>query len=240
MTLKRVREPEKYLRMLKADSREVEQLYNDILISVTAFFREPEAFKALKSEIYPRFLKNRSSIAPIRIWVPGCSTGEEAYSHAINLAEFLGPRAVQVPFQIFATDVNPAVIEKARAGLYSKKIKGDISRERLHRFFEETKDGFRISQAIRERCVFTAKNLLKDPPFINLDLVSCRNLMIYLEPILQKRRSLPSILRSSRRDFYSWVRRSLSASSQIFLCQWTKNRRFFPRKPRQPWRFICR
>lgn len=187
MTLKRVREPEKYFRMLKADHREVEQLYNDVLISVTAFFREPEAFKALKSEVYPRILKSRSSLAPIRIWVPGCSSGEEAYSHAMNLVEFLGPRAAQVPFQIFATDVNPAVIEKARAGLYPKKIKAEVSRERLQRFFEPVKDGYRISPAIRERCVFTVKNLLKDPPFINLDLVSCRNLMIYLGPELQEK-----------------------------------------------------
>ncbi len=187
MTLKRIREPEKYLHILKSDPSEVAQLFSDILISVTSFFREPEAFKALKSEIYPRLIKNRSSAAPIRIWVPGCSTGEEAYSHAINLVEFLGRQAFQVPFQIFATDVSPALIEEARAGLYSKKIKADVSRERLQRFFEETKEGYRISPAIRERCVFTAKNLLKDPPFINLDLISCRNLMIYLGTELQEK-----------------------------------------------------
>ena len=187
MTLKRVREPEKYFNLLKADPAEIEQLYSDILISVTSFFREPDVFKALKSDIYPRILKNRPSSEPIRIWVPGCSTGEEAYSHAINLVEFLGPRAALVPFQIFATDVNPAVIEKARAGRYPKKIKADVSPERLQRFFIETKDGYNISPAIRVRCVFTAKNLLKDPPFISLDLVSCRNLLIYLGPELQEK-----------------------------------------------------
>ena len=187
MTLKRVSDPEKYFNVLKADPAEVERLYTDILICVTAFFREPDAFKALKSDIYPRLLKNRPANAPLRIWVPGCSTGEEAYSHAINLVEFLGPRAAQVPFHIFATDVNPAVIEKARAGLYPKKIKADVSPERLRRYFVEVKDGYRISQAIREHCVFTAKNLLKDPPFINLDLVSCRNLLIYLGPALQEK-----------------------------------------------------
>ena len=187
MTLKRIREPEQYLGILKADPREVDQLYGDILISVTSFFREPEAFKALKTDIYPRFLKNRSSAVPIRIWVPGCSTGEEAYSHVMNLTEFLGRHDAHMSFQLFATDVNPAVIEKARAGVYSKKIKADVSPERLRRFFVETKDGYKISQAIREHCVFTAKNLLKDPPFINLDLVSCRNLMIYLGPELQEK-----------------------------------------------------
>lgn len=187
MTLKRVSETGKYFRLLKADPGELEELYSDILISVTSFFREPEAFKALKSDIYPRLLKNRPSAAPVRIWVPGCSTGEEAYSHAINLVEYLGPRATQVPFQIFATDVNPEGIEKARAGVYSKKIKADVSPERLRRFFTETPDGYRIVPAIRDRCIFTAKNLLKDPPFINLDLVSCRNLLIYLGPALQEK-----------------------------------------------------
>ncbi|MCX5793467.1 MAG: PAS domain S-box protein, partial [Elusimicrobia bacterium] len=187
MTLRRVRGPEKYFRLLKADPDELDQLYNDILISVTAFFREPEAFKALKRIIYPRLLKNRHSTAPVRIWVPGCSTGEEAYSHAMNLIEFLGPRAAQVSFQIFATDVNPAVIEKARAGFYSTKIKADLSAERLRRFFTATKEGYRIAPVIRDHCVFTAKNLLTDPPFINMDLISCRNLMIYLGPALQEK-----------------------------------------------------
>ena len=187
MTLVRVRDPEKYFRALKADSGEVDQLYRDILLSVTSFFREPQSFRALKSVIYPRILKNRSTHAPIRIWVPGCSTGEEAYSHAMNLVEFLGKQASQISFQIFATDVNPAVIETARVGLYPKKIKAEISPERLRRFFRETKDGYSISPSIRERCTFAAQNLVQDPPFMNLDLVSCRNLLIYLGPALQER-----------------------------------------------------
>ena len=187
MALKRVGDVGKYLDMLKADHAEVGHLFSDLLITVTSFFREPEVFKALKSQIYPRLLKNRPHGAPIRIWIAGCSTGEEAYSHAINLAEYLGPRAAQTPFHIFATDVNPAVIEKARAGLYPRKIRAEISPERLRRFFTETKDGYRILPAIRERCIFTTKNLLKDPPFINLDLVSCRNVLIYFGPELQEK-----------------------------------------------------
>ncbi|MDD5209118.1 MAG: chemotaxis protein CheB [Elusimicrobiales bacterium] len=187
MTLKGLRDLGKYFHILKGDSKEVGELYADILICVTSFFREPESFKALKHTIYPRLLKNRASAAPIRIWVPGCSTGEEAYSHAINLVEFLGPRVAQVPFQIFATDVNPAVIDKARAGLYSKKIRANVSPERLRRFFTETKDGYRIVPAIRERCIFAAKNLVQDPPFTNVDLISCRNLLIYLGATLQEK-----------------------------------------------------
>ncbi len=120
----RVHDPQKYLRALKADPKEIELLYRDILICVTSFFREPESFRALKATIYPRILKNRAAHAPIRIWVPGCSTGEEAYSHAMNLVEFLGKRASEIPFQIFATDVNPAVIEKARVGALRREDDG--------------------------------------------------------------------------------------------------------------------
>jgi len=187
MALRGDQDPAKYFRALKADPGELEMLYRDILISVTSFFREPESFKFLKSEIYPRILKNRPSNSPVRIWIPGCSTGEEAYSHAINLAEYLGDRVSQTPFQIFATDVNSAVIEHARIGLYPRKISSYISPERLRRFFLETKDGYRIAPFIRERCLFAAKNLVQDPPFTNLDLVSCRNLLIYLGPALQEK-----------------------------------------------------
>ena len=187
MTLSRLRDPEKYLRALKADPKEVELLFSDILISVTSFFREPESFLALKAAIYPRFLKDRSSNAPLRIWVPGCSTGEEAYSHAMNLAEFFGGRSSRLSFYIFATDVNPAVIEKARAGLYSKKSAARLSPERLRRFFVETGNGYRVVADIRERCIFAVQNLVQDPPFTNLDLISCRNLLIYLGPGLQEK-----------------------------------------------------
>jgi two-component system CheB/CheR fusion protein len=187
MTLMRTRDPKKYLNALKTDPREVEQLFRDILICVTSFFREPDSFRALKATVYPRILKNRSADSPIRIWVPGCSTGEEAYSHAMNLVEFLGKRASAIPFQIFATDVNPAVIERARVGDYTKKMTGGVSAERLRRFFVETDGGYRISREIRERCVFATQNLVQDPPFMNMDLISCRNLLIYLGPQLQEK-----------------------------------------------------
>lgn len=187
MAIKRVYSAAAYLRMLKAYPGELELLYRDVLISVTSFFREPETFKDLKRTIYPRLLRRRAPESPLRIWVPGCSTGEEAYSHAMNLVEFLGERAARIPFQIFATDVNPAVIERARAGFYPAKIKTELSPERLKRFFIQTEDGYSIVPAIRERCIFAAKDLVKDPPFINLDLVSCRNLLIYLGPSLQEK-----------------------------------------------------
>jgi two-component system CheB/CheR fusion protein len=187
MALQGISGADAYFRKLKTDRGELELLYRDVLISVTSFFREPESFWDLKRLIYPRLLKKRPHDAPIRIWVPGCSTGEEAYSHAMNLVEFLGERGAGVPFQIFATDVNPAVIERARAGLYPARIKNDLSPERLKRFFTRTEAGYSIAPAIRERCIFAAKDLVKDPPFINLDLVSCRNLLIYLGPSLQEK-----------------------------------------------------
>ncbi|MHB2026641.1 MAG: chemotaxis protein CheB [Elusimicrobiota bacterium] len=187
MTLSRVHDLEKYFCALQEDASELERLYHDVLISTTSFFREPDSFKVLKRAIYLRILKNRSSQSPIRIWVPGCSTGEEAYSHAMNMVEFLDKRALQIPFHIFATDVNPAVIEKARVGVYPKKIKADVSPERLRRFFIETEDGYRVVPSIRERCIFAVKNLVHDPPFINLDLISCRNLLIYMGATLQEK-----------------------------------------------------
>ena len=180
-----LRDPEKYARLLKSDAKETDQLFGELLIHVTSFFREPESFRALKAEIYPRMMKNRRARSTLRIWVPGCSTGEEAYSHAINLAEYLGGRFPETRFLIFATDVNPAVIEKARIGSYSRKEMLGVSEERRRRFFVVTEDGYRIAPAIRERCVFATQNLVQNPPFTNMDLISCRNLLIYLGPTLQ-------------------------------------------------------
>ncbi len=187
MTLGRFRDPRKYVRALESDPAAVELLYGDILISVTSFFREPESFAALKTTMYSRILKNRSPDAPIRVWVPACSTGEEAYSHAMNLVEFLDENAPALSFKIFATDVNPAVIERARAGLYARKATAGLSCERLRRFFSETADGYRVVPALRERCVFAVQNLVRDPPFMNLDMISCRNLLIYFGPALQQK-----------------------------------------------------
>ncbi len=185
MGLNRVRDIEKYLRLLKSNPEEVERLYGDVLICVTSFFREPDSFRALKTAIYPRLLKNRSARLPIRIWVPGCSTGEEAYSHAINLIEYLEKNPSQTPFQIFATDVNPEVIAKARIGCYSEKMTAGLSPERLRRFFVKTDAGYTVIPAIRDRCVFAVHDLVQNPPFTGIDLISCRNLLIYLGPSLQ-------------------------------------------------------
>ena len=177
-----------YAQHLRHNSAEVTALYEEILIHVTSFFRDPEAFEKLKELVFPTITKNKSVEAPIRIWVAGCSTGEEVYSIAICLLEFLGDRAIQPPIQIFATDIGEQAIDKARSGIYSENQMVDVSPERRTRFFIPEEGGrYRISKAVRELCVFARQDLGSDPPFSNIDLVSCRNVLIYLGESLQKK-----------------------------------------------------
>lgn len=176
-----------YVQHLRQTPAEVQALYQDILINVTNFFRDPESFEALKDIVFPRLLKNRSRHDPVRLWTLGCSTGQEAYSLAMAFTEVAEAAGSSVPFQLFATDLNPAGIEKARAGIYPKDIDQDVSPERLQRFFTEVDGGYRICKSIRDACIFSRHNVLADPPFSRIDLISCRNLLIYLEPVLQQR-----------------------------------------------------
>src|SRR5438128_3405310 len=187
MTLHKIEKVKEYAHFLQRHPAEVEALYEDILIHVTSFFRDPGAFEALKTEVFPTILKHRSPEEPIRIWVPGCSTGEDVYSHAVSLLEFLGDRRGNIPIQLFGTDLSQAGIEKARAGIYPESIAADVSPERLPRFFAKVEGGYRIAKTIRDMCVFARQNLLQDPPFSRIDLISCRNVLIYLGPVLQKR-----------------------------------------------------
>jgi len=176
-----------YVDLLSRQPSEVRSLYQDLLIHVTRFFREPESFEAMAQDVFPALLEQRPREAPIRVWVPGCSTGEEAYSIAIALLEFLAARASTTPVQVFATDLAENAIERARSGLYPENIASDVSPERLRRFFTRTEDGYRIRQAVRDVCVFARQDVTRDPPFSKLDLILCRNLLIYLGPMLQQR-----------------------------------------------------
>src|SRR6266702_4545260 len=187
MALHKIGKLKEYVLFLRQHPSEVEALYEDILIKVTSFFRDPDAFEALKTEVFPSILKHRSPVEPIRIWVPGCSTGEETYSQAIALLEFLRNRRADIPFQLFGTDLGQGSIEKARAGIYPQSIAADVSPERLRRFFVKVEGGYRINKMIRDVCVFARQNLLQDPPFSRIDVISCRNVLIYLGPVLQKR-----------------------------------------------------
>jgi two-component system, chemotaxis family, CheB/CheR fusion protein len=176
-----------YVRFLRRNPLEVEALYQDILINVTSFFRDPEAFDALKSKVFPKLTQDRSRHSPIRIWVVGCSTGEETYSIAMTYCEFAQANGIHVPVQIFATDLNAAGIDKARAGIYPKNIAQDVSPDRLRRFFVEVDGAYRIGKPIRDMCVFARHNILAEPPFSRIDLLSCRNMMIYLDQSLQQK-----------------------------------------------------
>jgi two-component system, chemotaxis family, CheB/CheR fusion protein len=176
-----------YISHLQVSREELDALYQDILIHVTGFFRDPEVFQALQVEAFPNLLKNRPPGLPLRIWVPGCSTGEEVYSIAICLLEFLGDTVNSTDIQVFATDISEAALDKARAGVYPESITAEVSPERLRRFFLSTKQGYQINKAIRDICVFARQDISKDPPFSRLDLISCRNLLIYFGSALQKR-----------------------------------------------------
>ncbi|BAZ20051.1 signal transduction histidine hinase [Kalymmatonema gypsitolerans NIES-4073] len=187
MLLYKLERLEDYARYLQSNPAEVMALYHDALIHVTSFFRDPESFEALKSLVFPVIIKDKTPGTPIRIWVAGCSTGEEAYSLAICLLEFLADQVPRVPIQIYATDISETVIEHARNGIYTPSQVANVSPERLYRFFVQVEGGYQISKSVREVCVFARQNLIGDPPFSRLDLITCRNVLIYLGTSLQKK-----------------------------------------------------
>lgn len=187
MALKKLENIKDYVRYLREDHNEAEALYHDILINVTSFFRNPEAFDALKQAAYPTIFKNRGPKDPIRVWVPGCSTGEEVYSHAICLVEYISEIGADVTLQVFGTDLSEIAIQKARAGIFKESIVTDVSPTRRARFFNKIEEGYQISKSIRDICIFARQNVFNDPPFSRMDIVSCRNLLIYLGPALQRR-----------------------------------------------------
>ena len=187
MALRHIHALADYIAVLRAEPAAVDALYADLLINVTRFFREPELFTVLSETVFPEMLKRREVGGSIRIWVPGCATGQEAYSFAIGLVESLGHAPTATPIQVFATDLSNAAIAVARTGLYPHKIEADVSPERLRRFFVKEARGYRVAKAIRELCVFAQQNIASDPPFSQLDLISCRNVLIYLQPLLHER-----------------------------------------------------
>ncbi|BAY75589.1 signal transduction histidine hinase [Nostoc linckia NIES-25] len=187
MVLYHLERLEDYVRYLHDNPTEVNALYQDLLINVTNFFRDPEAFEALKTKVFPSIVNGRTPDSPIRIWVAGCSTGQEAYSLAMCLLEYLTVERINPPIQIFATDINEQVIEKARNGIYKPSQIIDVSPARLQRFFIPVEEGYQISKPVRELCVFAKHNLMAEPPFSRLDLITCRNVLIYLGANVQKK-----------------------------------------------------
>lgn len=176
-----------YAAYLREQPEESQKLYDDVLIPVTSFFRDFEAFETLKAQVYPAIVKDKGNKGTIRMWAPGCSTGEETYSLAMTLLEFLGDRASSFQVQIFGTDLNEKGIQKARAGVYRESIADEVSAERMARFFVKVENGYRVNKAVRDMCVFARQNVATDPPFSQMNLVACRNLLIYIQPALQKK-----------------------------------------------------
>jgi two-component system CheB/CheR fusion protein len=187
MALHRLTDVQHYIRLLEETPTEIRALYRDLLIHVTRFFREPESFKALTQQVFPTLVEQRGDDQPIRAWVSGCATGEEAYSLAISLLEFVHAQHRDMRVQIFATDVSDTAIEHARAGLYPASIESDVPPDILRRFFTKVDGGYRVTKTVRDLCVFARQDLTKDPPFSRLDLILCRNVLIYMDVVLQQR-----------------------------------------------------
>lgn len=187
MVLYRLEALEDYLQYLQGSPAEVQALYQEILIHVTSFFRDAGAFEALKQEVFPALLRDRPAESPLRLWIAGCATGEEAYSLAICLLEVLAHHPHPPQMQVFATDVSEAAIEKARSGIYLASQVAELSPDRLQRFFTPLEGGYQINKTVRERCVFARQDLISDPPFSRMDLISCRNVLIYFGTPLQKK-----------------------------------------------------
>src|SRR5881397_2803875 len=187
MALHRMTKLSQYARFLRNNKKEIEALFDDLLINVTRFFRDSSLFTALRKRFLPAILKNKHRQDELRAWVPGCATGEEVYSIAICILETLGKRASELRIQIFGTDLSEAMIDHARAGIYPGAIEKDVTPKRLKQFFEKRDSTYQISRRVREICTFARQNVITDPPFSRLDLVSCRNVLIYLSPELHKR-----------------------------------------------------
>ena len=192
MVLRGVHDEVQYLRLLEKEPLELDALFRDALIHVTSFFRDPAVFHTLLKRVLPVIVKNKPLGEPIRFWVPGCSTGEEVYSLAICLFEVLPSDAERPRIQIYATDISETAIARARAGVYPKSISREVSATRLRRFFSPCPAGYQVTKALREACIFARQDVARDPPFARIDLISCRNLLIYFDAALQ-RKVLPTL-----------------------------------------------
>ncbi len=187
MLLYKIGTLKEYYQYLKLHTNEVAVLYQDMLIHVTNFFRDPDTIEYLRKTILPQLIKGKSSNEVLRVWVPACSSGEEAYSLAMTIVEVMDDIPMQVPIQIFATDLSDVAIAKARMGLYSRNELANVSPKQVQRFFSKVDGSYRVVKSIRDFCVFAPHNIFRDPPFTRLDLISCCNLMIYVDTVLQKK-----------------------------------------------------
>ncbi len=240
MALNKNEEPAAYLKFLREHKTEQDILYQDLLIPVTGFFRDPKSFDNLFETVFAVIVKNKMANEPIRVWVAGCSTGEEAFSIAICLKEFLSSRTYlqsgepkinnDIRVQIFATDISEPAIAKARKGIYTKADIEGLSPLRLQEFFVKTDGSYQVNKTIRDMCVFAVHNFLKDPPFAKMDLVSCRNVLIYMEPYLQKRALTTFHYALNPKGFLFLGKSETSSSVPDLFAMYGKNDKLFSRK----------
>ena len=187
MGLNKMEDITDYLAYFRENMTEQELLYQDLLIPVTGFFRDPRTYEVVGESVFPNLIKDKDDINPLRIWIAGCSTGEEPYSMAISLSEYLGEKTADYKIQIFATDISEKSVSKARGGIYTKRDMAGLSADRIERYFTKVNGSFHVNKSIRDMCVFACHNFLKDPPFAKMSFISCRNVLIYMETFLQKR-----------------------------------------------------
>jgi two-component system CheB/CheR fusion protein len=231
MVLNKFAKLKDYCSMLKSNPNEVDALYDDFLINVTSFFRDPEFYKILGKEVFPALVKQRQSDDPLRIWVAGCATGEEAYSVAICLIEFLEKSKSTIPVQIFASDLDASAIEHARLGVYSLSTLQGVTPLHLKRYFVKVDNHYQVIKSVREICVFAQHNLLKDPPFSRMNLISCQNVLIYLESNPQKR-ILQTFHYALKQGGYLFLSKSETIGSSTELFEpLDKKIRLYSRKP---------
>ncbi len=235
MAANKVKGLESYAKLLREHPAEIETLYQDLLIHVSSFFRNPASYEILKRKVFPKLVKAHSGSDAMRFWVAGCSTGQEAYSLAMAYTEFCEQSPVQVPIQIFATDVNGAVLDRARAGRYVKAEIENVSAVRLKKFFLQENGHYRVQKPIRDMVVFAQHNLLTDPPFTRVDLVTCRNVLIYFDATLQEK-IIPTFHYAMKPDGFLW----LGASESIgqfgnLFAPVDKANRIYSKKPTATW-----
>jgi two-component system CheB/CheR fusion protein len=227
MVLKKIDSLQKYVQLLRKNPGEAEALYQDILIHVTGFFRDPDAFQALQTRVIPGITASHADGQPIRVWVPGCSTGEEVYSIAMLLLEALGDLTGRTGIQVFGTDISEPAIQQARAAIYPEASLAYVSQARVRRFFVKMESGFQINKTVRDMCVFARHDVTKDPPFSKLDLISCRNVLIYLGAALQKK-TVEVFHYALRPSGYLFLGKSesLSAYANLFALEDRKHKIF--------------
>ncbi|NDP22333.1 MAG: response regulator [Paludibacter sp.] len=226
-----------YLKFLRSDKAEQDALFMDVLIPVTSFFRDPKTFQALSDAVFPALFKNKLDDEPIRVWIAGCSTGEEAFSIAIALHEFLREKSSYAKIQIFASDISETAIKKARTGIYNKADVQMLTDTQLKKYFIKNGGSYEVNKLIRDMCVFAPHNFLKDPPFAKMDLISCRNVLIYMDTFLQ-RKALTVFHYALKENGFLLLGKSESTSpaSELFaICN--THEKIYTRKP-VPGRFI--